>query len=98
MRGLELGDHAGDQRVHEERRAADPHHARLPLRKLSTSCEAFRDAASIACPWSASARPSGVGWSGRRPLRKSGSPSRFSSIERVRDTAGWVSPIRAAPR
>src|SRR5205085_1493453 len=68
-----------------------------PIRKLSTSCDALRDAASIAWPWSASARPRGVGCSGRRPLRNSGSPSRFSSIDRVRDTAGWVRPIKAAP-
>ena len=33
MRRLEFGDHAGDERVHEERRAADPHQARLPLAK-----------------------------------------------------------------
>jgi len=68
-----------------------------PRRKLSTISDALRDAVSMAWPCSASARPSGVGWSGRRPFTNSGSPMRFSSVDRVRETAGCDRPSSAAP-
>jgi len=56
--------------------------------KSATSSDALRDVASTTCPWSARARPSAVGCSGRRPFRNSGSPIRLSSIASVRDQRG----------
>jgi hypothetical protein len=69
----------------------------VPFTCAVTASEALRDAARIMRPCAASWRPSAVAWSGRRPRRNSGSPTRASSIERDRLTAGWVSPRSAAP-
>ena len=95
---LKLGDHAGDQRVHEKRRAADAHHAApapaensRPVSRRLSRC-----------------RQHGLAVVGQRPAerRRLQRPAALdeerlaealSSMERVRDTAGWVSPSRAAP-
>ena len=69
----------------------------VPFTKPCDRIRCLGEAVMIVRPCAASWKPSGVACSGRRPLRKSGSPTRASSMADDRLTAGWVRPSKAAP-
>ncbi len=92
-----FGDHAGDQRVHEERHAAEAHDAGLALAEVGHQFRGFSRCREHDLAWIGQRAAERGRLKGRRPLWKSGSPRRFSSIASVRET-GRLGQSQQSPR